>query len=107
MTKVEYGKMIDGVLEIAPKVAVFEDGTQQIPPSKSWLENAGYKPLEYTAMPDPKENYSYSFAWEEKDGKIVQVWSEEYIEPQYTEEDRLTAIESALLDIMEMLGGAE
>lgn len=103
MEKVQYGKIVDEVLEMAPKIAVYEDGTQQIPPPESWLKEAGYKPLEHTAIPDPQENYAYSFAWEDKGDKIVQVWSEEYIEPKYSVEERLEILEAATMEIAEML----
>lgn len=99
----DYGKIKDGVLELAPKGIEDEDGTWHIPPTEKMLKDSGYKPIEETPMPEPKENYVYSFEWKEQKSKIVRVWHEEYIEPEYSLEERLKIQEDATTEIAELL----
>lgn len=99
----KYGKLIDGALSWAPKGAELEGGAWQIPPSAEWLKANGYVEVEETPMPEPEPNCSYSFEWTEKDGKIVRVWTSEYIEPEYSESDRLAALEEAFDEFVAMM----
>ena len=102
-----YGKLENGVLVNAPKGVELEGGAWQIPPSAEWLTANGYKAIKETPMPEPKPHYAYSFTWVEKDGEIVQEWTEEYIEPEYTEEDRLAALEEAFEELAGIVLGGE
>ena len=103
----EYGKLIDGVLNKAPNGIELEDG--------SWIIGMGealekellardYKPLEYTDPPEPKENYILNYTWKEENDKLRQVWSEEYVEPEYTDEERIAVLEAL---VAELMGGGE
>jgi len=103
-----YGKLENGVLINAPKGVELEGGAWQIPPSAEWLTANGYKVVKETPMPEPKPHYAYSFTWEETEKHfIVQIWHEEYIEPEYTEEDRLTALEEAFEELAGIVLGGE
>lgn len=98
-----YGKLIDGRIEFAPNAVELEDGSWVCPPTKKMLTDAGYKPLEYNDPPEPKENYTFIPSWNELKTKIKQVWTEQYVEPEYTLEERVKIAEDALMEIAEML----
>ena len=94
-----YGKLIDGNLEYAPSM-LKDEGIWYVPPTVEILKKNGYKVVEETTPPEAKEHYSYTFVWKEKRNKIVQEWTETYNEPQYTVDERLSAIEDVLLEMM-------
>lgn len=97
-----YGKLENGTLIYAPN-GVEIGNTWYIPPSDKQLKELGYKEIEYTPQPEPKENYVYNCTWKETKIKIVQEWNEQYIEPQYSVEERLKIQEAAITDLADML----
>lgn len=97
-----YGKLENGILTYAPN-GVEIDNTWYIPPTDDQLVELGYKPIEFTPQPEPKENYYFTSLWKETKTKIKQVWEEHYVEPQYSIEERLRIQEEALTEMAEML----
>lgn len=95
-----YGMIVNGALVYAPS-GIEINGTWYIPPSEKQLKADGYKPIEETPAPEPKEHYVYSFEWKETKTKIYREWTETYIEPTYSLEDRIAAIEDAILELAE------
>ena len=97
----QYGKLAPYGVELAPNGIELEDGTWVIPPTEEMLIERGYKEVEYTDPPEPKENYVYNPSWKETKTKIKQEWTEEYIEPEYTVEERVAVLEEMLMEMME------
>lgn len=96
MEKAEYGKLINGTLSLAPNgIESKVDGTWYIPAPIEMLIEDGYKPIEYTPSPEPKENYTYWFEWKDNGENIYREWHEEYIQPRYSDEERISALEEA------------
>ena len=105
----KYGKLSDGVLIYAPN-PMLHNGMRFYNPSGAICVAEGYLPIVYTEMPENSETY-YISHWEEQDAQIVQVWveTEPPVEepkpiPSPTTDERLAAVEAAILAIM---GGAE
>lgn len=67
-----YGKVTGGALEYAP-TNLEVDLTIYKPAPDYILEEAGYKRIETTPYPDSRDIYTSS--WEEREDKIVQVWT--------------------------------
>ena len=69
-----YGKLTDGRLITAPKMLVI-GSTKVWNATAEQYTAAGYKPVEYTEMPDAPEGYTYVSSWEEQETAIVQTWT--------------------------------
>lgn len=67
-----YGKVTGGALEYAP-TNLEVDLTIYKPAPDYILEEAGYKRIETTPYPDSRDIYTSS--WEEREDKIIQVWT--------------------------------
>jgi len=104
----KYGRLSNGVLIYAPN-PMLHNGMRIYNPSSAVCEAEGYLPIVNTEMPADGEAY-YTSCWEEQDAQIVQVWTEtelpaeEEVVLSPTTEERLAAVEAAILAIM---GGVE
>ena len=97
----QYAKLVNDNLEFAPNAIELSDGTWVVPPGESLLREEGFKEVTYTDPPESKENYVLNSSFVEEDDKIVQVWEEEYIEPEYTIEERVAVLEEMFMEMME------
>ena len=68
-----YGKVVDGVLTVAPK-QIKVNGRLIASPRAADYKKAGYLPIDPTNA--PPEGYKWADQWEEKDGKIVKKYVE-------------------------------
>lgn len=96
-----YGKLENGALIYAPNGMELKDGSWVFPPTEAMLKEAGYKPIEETPAPEPKEHYAYGFEWKETKAKIYRDWTETYIPPTYSLEERIAACEAAIMALAE------
>ncbi len=69
-----YAKLIDNILQIAPRRLSVDDVIVYNPTEDMYLA-AGYKPVKYTTAPEAPDDYYYESGWEEQDEAIVQVWT--------------------------------
>ena len=69
-----YGKLTDGRLITAPKMLVI-GSTKVWNATAEQYAAAGYKPVEFTEMPEAPEGYYYESGWEEQETAIVQTWT--------------------------------
>lgn len=90
----KYAKLENGLLCPAPNPIRVGDIWYGNPPAQT-LRARGYKPVRYTAAPEPEAGFTAVPGWEEQEEALVQTWT---LEP----EDELT--EAELLSIL--LGGA-
>ena len=68
-----YGKVVNGVLTVAPK-QIKVNGRLIASPRSADYKKAGYLPIDPTNA--PPEGYKWADQWEEKDGKIVKKYVE-------------------------------
>lgn len=100
-----YGTLINGIPLPAPNPLHINGAVVYNPPDSIYAK-AGYLLIVDTPHPDD-DNY-YTASWVEQDGQIVQVWTQ--TDPpnpapaQPTTEERLAALEAAMLAVM---GGAD
>lgn len=99
-----YGKLENGTLTFAPSSVVVGD-KRIINPSAETLLSLGWLPVVMTEAPEVEEGFMSFPHYEEQDGRIIRVWMVE-AEPVHepTTEERLSALESAMLDMI--MGGA-
>lgn len=76
-----YGKLIDGNLRIAPKMLHIGSDNVWNPTGEQYVA-AGYKPVEFTEMPEAPEGYTYESGWEEQETAIVQTWTPVELPPE-------------------------
>ena len=90
-----YGKLKDGILEIAPKVVVI-DGKTVCNPTDSELEKLGYKKIRHVEkQEDAPEGKEYEFRLVEQEKEIVQEWF--LTDKIPTMEERVVALERAAI----------
>lgn len=77
MTVMNYGKIKNGKLILAPHIVV-RTGELLIN-DESLYTKCGYKKIEYTSPPINKNDYDLESTWEETDNAIVQVWKYKHI----------------------------
>lgn len=70
----DYAKLINNQLAIAPNPIVIDDRQIGNPPGEVYLEQ-GYKPVTYTDPPEVEPGYIAVPGWEEQDEAIVQTWT--------------------------------
>lgn len=89
-----YGKLKDGVLELAPRSVIIGD-KRVWNPKPEQLKALGYKSVKHTEQPqDAPEGQEYVFRWGERGENIVQEWHLVDKEPpRSTLEERVTALE--------------
>lgn len=99
-----YAKLNNGNLTFAPKSVIVGD-KRIINPSEETLLSLGWLPVVMTEAPQTEKGFYALSHYEEQDGRIVRVWTVE-AEPIHepTTEERLEALESAMLDMI--MGGA-
>ena len=68
-----YGKVVNGVLTVAPK-QIKVNGRLIASPRAADYKKAGYLPIDPTN--NPPEGYKWADQWEEKGGKIVKKYVE-------------------------------
>jgi hypothetical protein len=78
-----YGKVVNGVLTVAPK-QIKVNGRLIASPRSADYKKAGYLPIDPTNA--PPEGYKWADQWEEKDGKIVK----KYVEIPQEEQDEIS-----------------
>ncbi|MBQ2627380.1 MAG: hypothetical protein IJG17_06290 [Eubacterium sp.] len=88
-----YAKLIDGVINFAPKKIKDGDSTTYNPTGEM-LEELGYFPVTFTYPPENEPGYVAVCEWEEIDGTIVQRWRVEEAEP--TADELLAMLEEIL-----------
>lgn len=104
MTK--YGKITEGALHIMPWNAVHVlDGETISTTDPEKLLRLGYKRITYTHPPEPVDGYSIQSEWVERNDEIVQNWRlvEEPIDNKPSIEERIEALEAAMLETLEVL----
>ena len=82
----DYAKLINNQLAIAPNPIVIDDRQIGNPPGEVYLEQ-GYKPVTYTDPPEVEPGYIAVPGWEETDNAIVQTWTIEE-EPDEVDAER-------------------
>lgn len=105
----QYGTLINGTPVPAPN-PLHTDGKVIYNPPDSAYAAMGYLPIVDT--PYPEEDGYYTASWAEQSGQIVKVWTQtdppepDPVQPAVpTTEDRIAALESAMLAMMG--GGAD
>jgi hypothetical protein len=86
---IEYGKLINGILQPAPNKIKTDEGTIYNPPGET-LQSLGYLPLHYTDVPEVDEDHYLSCSWSEINNELVQEWH--INEAQPTVEDILNVL---------------
>lgn len=86
---VEYGKLINGILQPAPKKIKTNEGIVYNP-SYEMIQPLGYLPLHYTDAPEVDEDHYLSCSWSEINNELVQEWH--INEAQPTIEDILNVL---------------
>lgn len=79
-----YAKLINGVLQYAPK-KIKDGNSTTYNPTGEMLEALGYKPVRFTDPPETEPGYYSVCDWAEEDGEIVQRWRIEKAEPTDSE----------------------
>lgn len=98
------GKIIDGVLTY-PLHRIILNGMQIFNPTSEHLEQAGYKEIRYTDMPEEPapEGQHYEATYEDKGEYIEQVWELAETIPEEpvgkTLEERVTGLEQAVQSV--------
>ena len=92
-----YAKLIEGVIEWAPK-KIKDGNTVTYNPPAEMLTELGYLPVTMTDPPEAPEGYYAESHWEEQDGEIVQVW--EVVEDPYYDDATPDEIAEALEEIL-------
>lgn len=69
----EYAKLIDGELILAPNPIDYNGNYIGNPPAEIY-EAAGYKPVVFTDPPTVEEGYIAVPGWQDEGFEIVQVW---------------------------------
>ena len=72
----DYAKLIDGDLVLAPRKLRSGDTVVYNPPG-ALLREQGYKPLRYTDAPAAEEGYCVVSGWMETETEITQTWTQE------------------------------
>lgn len=98
-----YGKLENGKLIYAPKSVIVGE-KRIINPNEEMLLSLGYLHIENTEAPATETGYHVVGSWKQIETKIVRVWAvEEDKQTDPTTEERLSAIESAILELI--IGG--
>lgn len=103
-----YAKLENGVLKCPPKKVRY-NGRTVFNPTDEMLVELGYYPVVYTDMPQEMQDTYFVSHWEQIGSEIVQKWEEEKIpiveetEEIPTQEERIEALEQALLELAEVL----
>ena len=91
-----FGKIEDGVLILAP-TSLKINGRVYYNRSEQLMLQSGYLPIEITPCPD---SGIHQESYEEREGKIVQIWPAYVPEPQpLTTEQRLQQAENELITL--------
>ena len=96
----EYGILIDGALNLAPKKIILND-MQIFNPTAEQLIQAGYKEIENTAMPDDPtpDGQHYESFYVDVGDKITQLWQlvdNPAVEESLIVEDRVAKLEGLI-----------
>lgn len=86
-----YGKLIDGVLHRAPRMLHIGSNNVWNPTADQYAA-AGYKPVEYTEVPEVPDGFYYESGWEERENVIVQIWTLVELPPDIPDEEALAII---------------
>jgi len=70
----KYAKLINGVIEYAPKKIKHDDSITYNPPVEMITE-LGYKPLIETPMPEAPEGFHYVLSYRDDGTNIIYVWT--------------------------------
>lgn len=69
-----YAKLIDGNLEIAPRKLKGDGVVVYNPPAEMYAAQ-GWKPVQFTDAPEAPTGYTYDSGWEETAEAIAQTWT--------------------------------
>ena len=98
-----YAKLNNRGIIYAPKSVIVGD-KRIINPSEDTLLSLGWLPVVMTEKPETEEGFAAVSHFEEQDGRIVRVWTvEQEPEREPTSEERIAALESAMLEMI--MGG--
>ena len=86
-----YGKLIDGVLHRAPRMLHIGSNNVWNPTADQYAA-AGYKPVEYTEVPEVPDGFYYESGWEERENVIVQIRTLVELPPDIPDEEALAII---------------
>lgn len=102
------GKLIDGVLQYAPSIVIYEN-TKYNPVPDEILTALGYKDVVTAPMPEPVEGMQEVSSWEDTGDVILQVWSSVPLPPQDapTEDETIRALLTLLKSQTESLPDEE
>ena len=89
----EYAKLINNTLVLAPNPIIIGDRQIGNPPSEVYISD-GYKPVIYNDPPEVEPGYIAVPGWEENVFEIVQVWTVEQV--PITEDEALTRFANEL-----------
>lgn len=87
-----YARVDRGNFEYAPNILVIGD-EQIINASAEQYASLGWLPIIKTEQPESGENFYFTPAYTEADGKIVQRWEKVEYEPEATEDDYINSLE--------------
>ncbi len=100
-----YGKLENGILTYAPKDVILGD-RRFINPTGEILSELGFMEVIFTEKPEPEEGYHAEASWAIHENKLERVWTVVENEPiPPTNEERISALEEALLEII--ISGSE
>lgn len=71
-----YGKLIEGVLQTAPKKLEINGNWVWNAPSEEYIAQ-GWKAVRFTDEPEHIEGYFWQSGWTETEAEIVQTWTQE------------------------------
>lgn len=86
-----YGKLINGVLHRAPGMLPIGSDNVWNPTAEQYAAD-GYKPVEYTEMPEAPDGYTYKPGWEEQENAIIQTWTLMELPPDIPDEEAMAII---------------
>lgn len=94
-----YGKLINETIDVAPNVVTIDDKTV-CNPTEEQLLSLGYYPVHMSEMPETDAYHYAQSSWKQEDSAIIQIWTIVPSSSSPTAEERLSAVESALLALM-------
>ena len=90
-----YAKLIDGILQTAPKHITVGDNNVWNADAATMLTQ-GWKLVVFTEPPEAPSGYYYESGWTEEDDEIVQTWTLTELPDEVDDSEALAAILEAL-----------
>ena len=99
----KYGKLVDGNLCVMPWNTIHNiNGVNTVLNDPAALLALGYKQIVFTQPPEAQDGFAAVSHWAENDTSLVQVWemAAAPVNPTPTTEERLEALEAAMLELL-------